>query len=127
TANMECRIDSIAQSWGVLSGGADPARASRAMAAVKEHLVRSDDNLLLIFTPPFNKTIPNPGYIQGYLPGVRENGGQYTHAAIWVLIAYAALGDGVLAGELFSLLNPINRGKSRTDIYRYKVEPYVMA
>ena len=125
--NKECRIDSIAQSWGILSGGADPARALKAMAAVKEHLIRRDEGLVLIFTPPFNNTVPNPGYIQGYVPGVRENGGQYTHAAIWTLIAFAALGDGTLAGDIFSMLNPINHGKSRSGIDRYKVEPYVMA
>ncbi len=127
SANAECRIDSIAQSWGVLSGGADPARARRAMEAVRQNLIRKDDGLALIFTPPFDHTHPSPGYIQGYVPGVRENGGQYTHAAIWAMLAFAELGDGNTAGELFSMLNPINHGKSRADIHRYKVEPYVMA
>jgi cyclic beta-1,2-glucan synthetase len=122
----ECRIDSIAQSWGVLSGAADPARAARAMAAVDEHLVRRRDGLVLLFTPPFDKTAHNPGYIKGYLPGVRENGGQYTHAAVWTVMAFAALGNGDRAMELFNLLNPVNRSGGRAAIQRYKVEPYVM-
>jgi len=126
-ANEECRIDSIAQSWGVLSGAADPARAFRAMAAVEEHLVRREDGVILLLTPPFDKTSKNPGYIKGYLPGVRENGGQYTHAAIWTVLAFAALGDGGKAAELFNLLNPIHHGNSRAAIHRYKVEPYVVA
>ena len=126
-ANEECRIDSIAQSWGVLSGAADPARAARSMASLREHLIRKEDRLALLLTPPFDKMKPNPGYIQGYLPGIRENGGQYTHAGVWAVLAFAALGDGNSAGELFSLLNPINHASTRTDIQRYKVEPYVMA
>lgn len=125
--NTECRIDSIAQSWGVLSGAADPARAARSMAALRENLVRKPEGLVLLLAPPFDKMQPDPGYIRGYLPGVRENGGQYTHAAIWAILAFAALGDGNTAGELFSLLNPINHGSTRADIQRYKVEPYVMA
>jgi len=125
--NTECRIDSIAQSWGVISGAAEPARGARAMAAVEQHLVRRNDQLVLLFTPPFNSASPDPGYIKGYLPGVRENGGQYTHAAIWSVLAFAALGDGDKAGQLFSLLNPINHASSRAGVYRYKVEPYVIA
>jgi cyclic beta-1,2-glucan synthetase len=125
--NAECRIDSIAQSWGVISGAAEPARGARAMAAVEKHLVRNGDGLILLFTPPFDKASPDPGYIKGYLPGVRENGGQYTHAAIWSVLAFAALGDGDKAGELFSLLNPINHANSRAAASRYKVEPYVVA
>jgi cyclic beta-1,2-glucan synthetase len=125
--NTECRIDSIAQSWGVISGAAEPARGARAMAAVEKYLVRRDDGLVLLFTPPFDRASPDPGYIKGYLPGVRENGGQYTHAAIWSVLAFAALGDGDKAGELFSLLNPINHASSRAGVFRYKVEPYVMA
>ncbi len=125
--NTECRIDSIAQSWGVLSGAAEPARGARAMAAVEKYLVRRGDDLILLFTPPFDQASPDPGYIKGYLPGVRENGGQYTHAAIWSVLAFAALGDGDKAGELFALLNPINHASSRTGVYRYKVEPYVVA
>ena len=124
--SLECRIDSIAQSWSVISGAANPVRAEIAMAAVDEYLVRHDDNLLLLFTPPFDKTPLDPGYIKGYPPGLRENGGQYTHAAIWAAIAFAMLGDGDQAGELFSMLNPINHANSRAQIHRYKVEPYVV-
>ena len=126
-SNVECRIDSIAQSWGVISGAADPERGARAMAAVEEHLVRRQDGLVLLFTPPFERSLPDPGYIKGYLPGVRENGGQYTHGAIWAVLAFAALGEGDKAAELFSILNPINHGRTRSGIHRYKVEPYVMA
>ena len=125
--NAECRIDSIAQSWSVLSGAADPARAGRAMAAVEEFLVRHGDGLILLFTPPFDHSDLDPGYIKGYLPGVRENGGQYTHAAAWSILAVAALGEGAKAAELFSLINPINHASTRAGVYRYKVEPYVMA
>ncbi len=126
-ASEECRIDSIAQTWSVLSGAAEPERAERAMASVEEHLVRREDRLVLLFTPPFDKTPLDPGYIKGYVPGVRENGGQYTHAAVWCVLAFAALGDGDKAAELFSLLNPINHTKTRAGIHRYKVEPYVLA
>jgi cyclic beta-1,2-glucan synthetase len=125
--NVECRIDSIAQSWGVLSGAADPQRATRAMAAVEEYLVRRGQELVLLFTPPFDRALGDPGYIKGYPPGVRENGGQYTHAAIWSVMAFAALGDGDKANELFSILNPINRASTRAGVHRYKVEPYVAA
>lgn len=126
-ANAECRIDSIAQSWGVLSGAADPARAARAMASLDAHLVRRSEGLALLLTPPFEHAVPSPGYIQGYVPGVRENGGQYAHAAVWALLAFAELGEGDKAGELFTILNPIRRGRTRADIHRYKVEPYVTA
>ena len=125
--NEECRIDSIAQSWGVISGAADPHRAQRAMAAVEEHLIRRGDGLVMLFTPPFDHGALDPGYIKGYVPGVRENGGQYTHAALWVLIAYALAGDGDRAGELFALLNPINHASTRAGMHKYKVEPYVAA
>ncbi|MGE5275853.1 MAG: GH36-type glycosyl hydrolase domain-containing protein [Acidobacteriota bacterium] len=125
--NDECRIDSIAQSWGVISGAADPERGRRAMAAVDEHLIRRGDGLVLLFKPPFDRTKLEPGYIKGYAPGVRENGGQYTHAAVWAMIAFAALGDGDKAGELFAILNPINHASTRSGLYRYKVEPYVTA
>ncbi len=124
-SSLECRIDSIAQSWGVISGAANPIRAAAAMAAVDEYLVRKEDGLVLLFTPPFDKTPLDPGYIKGYPPGVRENGGQYTHGAIWSLIAFAMLGDGDKAGELFSILNPINHANTRAGMQRYKVEPYV--
>ncbi len=127
SASEECRIDSIAQSWSVISGAAVPTRAARAMAAVDEQLVRRDDGLALLFTPPFDATPLDPGYIKGYPPGIRENGGQYTHAAAWSVIAFAALGDGDKSAELFSILNPINRSRSRADVQRYKVEPYVVA
>ena len=125
--NAECRIDSIAQSWAVLSGVANPVRAERAMAAVNEFLIRLGDGLVLLFTPPFDHSDVDPGYIKGYLPGIRENGGQYTHGAIWSVLAFAALGDGDKAGELFSVLNPINHASTRAGVHRYKVEPYVMA
>jgi cyclic beta-1,2-glucan synthetase len=124
----ECRIDSIAQSWAVLSGAGDPEHARQAMASVDQQLVRKDDGgLVLLFTPPFDRTPLDPGYIKGYLPGVRENGGQYTHAAVWCILAFAQLGDGDKASELFSIVNPINHTKTRTGIQRYKVEPYVLA
>jgi cyclic beta-1,2-glucan synthetase len=125
--SAECRIDSIAQSWAVISGAAEPARGARAMAAVEEYLVRRGQELILLFTPPFDRAPVDPGYIKGYPPGVRENGGQYTHAAIWAVMAFAALGDGDKANELFSILNPINRASTRAGVHRYKVEPYVIA
>ena len=123
----ECRIDAIAQSWGVISGVADPGRARRAMAAVEQHLIRREEQLSLLFTPPFNHSMPNPGYIKAYPPGIRENGGQYTHAAIWSAIAYAELGDGDQAMELLALLNPINHALTPEQTERYKVEPFVIA
>ncbi|MBI4255477.1 MAG: hypothetical protein HY616_10420, partial [Candidatus Rokubacteria bacterium] len=125
--NDACRLDSITQSWSVISAAADPARQARAMAAVDEYLVRRADGLVLLFTPPFDDTPLEPGYIKGYLPGVRENGGQYTHAAIWSAIAFAALGDGDTAAELFAMLNPINHARPAAGVQRYKVEPYVVA
>lgn len=125
--NTECRIDSIAQSWGVISGAAERGRAVRAMAAVNKQLVRRPEGLILVLTPPFENTPLDPGYIKAYLPGIRENGGQYTHAAAWAVIAFAALGDGDKAGELFQMLNPINHANSRARVQRYKVEPYVVA
>jgi cyclic beta-1,2-glucan synthetase len=127
TLSEECRIDAIAQSWSVISGAADPARARVAMAAVEEHLIRRADGLALLFTPPFDHTTLDPGYVKGYPPGIRENGGQYTHAAAWTVIALAALGEGDKAGALFSMLNPVNRTGTRADVQRYKVEPYVAA
>jgi cyclic beta-1,2-glucan glucanotransferase len=126
-SDSECKIDSIAQSWGVITAGAEPARGHRAMAAVNELLIRKSDGLILLLTPPFDKTDHDPGYIKGYVPGIRENGGQYSHAAVWTLIAFATLGDGDKAGELFRMLNPVNRSSSRAAIQRYKVEPYVVA
>jgi cyclic beta-1,2-glucan synthetase len=125
-SNDECRIDSIAQSWSVISRAGDPLHAARAMALVEEHLIRRDEGLALLFTPPFDHTPLDPGYIKGYPPGIRENGGQYTHAAIWSVIAFAMLGDGDKAGELFSMLNPINHASTPDAVERYKVEPYVV-
>jgi cyclic beta-1,2-glucan synthetase len=122
-----CRIDSIAQSWAVISGAADPHRAANAMAAVERELIRPKDGLALLFAPPFDQTTLEPGYIKGYPPGIRENGGQYTHAAAWSVMAFAALGEGDKAAELFALLNPINHARTRADVHRYKVEPYVVA
>ena len=126
-ASTECRIDSIAQSWSVLSGAADTARAGRAMSALDRHLVRREDGMVLLLTPPFDRSMPDPGYIQSYPPGIRENGGQYTHASAWAVIAFAQLGDGDRAGELFSMMNPINHARTHEDALRYKVEPYVVA
>jgi cyclic beta-1,2-glucan synthetase len=124
--NDECRIDSIAQSWAVISGGAQRGRALRAMSEVDAQLVSRSDGLVQLFTPPFDHTVHDPGYIKAYPPGLRENGGQYTHAATWVVLAFALLGDGDKAMELFSLLNPINHSSTRAAIERYKVEPYVI-
>lgn len=126
-SGVECRIDSIAQSWAVLSGAGRPDRAARAMAAVDEQLVRRDDGLVLLLTPPFDQVPLDPGYIKGYLPGIRENGGQYTHAAIWALMAFAELGDGDKATEIFGMLNPIHRTRTRAGLQRYKGEPYAVA
>jgi cyclic beta-1,2-glucan synthetase len=123
----DCRIDSIAQSWGVISGAADKHRAAHAMAAVEQYLIRRGDGIVMLFSPPFDHGTHDPGYIKGYVPGVRENGGQYTHGALWTLIAYAMLGDGDRAGELFTLLNPINHSSTRAGLHRYRVEPYVAA
>jgi cyclic beta-1,2-glucan synthetase len=125
--NDECRIDAIAQSWAVIAGGGDPARARQAMAAVDEHLVRGNEGLVLLLTPPFDHMVPSPGYIQGYVPGVRENGGQYTHAALWTVLAHAELGAGDRATELFAMINPINHARTPAEVTRYRAEPYVVA
>lgn len=124
--NEECKIDSISQSWSVLSGAGLPERSAEAMEALNEHLVNREHGFIKLLTPAFDKANPNPGYIKGYLPGVRENGGQYTHAAIWSLMAFAKLKDQ-RAWELFSLINPVNLGKTEKKIERYKVEPYVIS
>ena len=126
-SNVECQIDSLPQSWSVLSGAGHPKRAREAMQAVEERLVRSEAKLVQLLDPPFDHSVPNPGYIQGYVPGIRENGGQYTHAAIWVVMARALLGDYDRAWELLTLLNPINHGSNPAHITTYKVEPYVVA
>jgi len=125
--NEECRIDSIAQSWSVLSGAGNPQRARQGMEAADQHLVRRDTGIIQLLDPPFDKSSLDPGYIKGYVPGVRENGGQYTHAAIWLTMAFAALGDRVRAYELFSMINPIHHGDSPEKVATYKVEPYVAA
>ncbi|MCB5190378.1 protein ndvB [Methylobacillus arboreus] len=125
--SRECQIDSIAQSWAVLSGAADPGRAAVAMASLEQHLIRKSDGLALLFAPPFDQTHHDPGYIKGYPPGLRENGGQYSHAAMWTILAFAKLGEGTKAAELFALLNPINHARSLAEVERYKVEPYVIA
>jgi cyclic beta-1,2-glucan synthetase len=123
--NNECRIDSIAQSWSVISRAGDPTHTGRAMEALDKYLVRREDKLSLLFTPPFNDPAHDPGYIKGYPAGIRENGGQYTHAAVWAALAHLMQGDGDKAGELLSMLNPIRHTDSPTGVHRYKVEPYV--
>lgn len=125
--NIECQIDALAQSWSVLSGAAKPSRMKDAMLALEHYLWRKDEGILLLLTPPFNKFLPDPGYIKGYVPGVRENGGQYTHGAIWTILAYTNLGEGDKAAELFQMLNPIHHARTEHEVNRYKVEPYVMA
>jgi cellobiose phosphorylase len=127
STNPECQIDSIAQSWSVLSGAADPARARRAMKALDLHLVRPDAGLIALLDPPFDKSSLNPGYIKGYVPGVRENGGQYTHGAVWAAMAFAALGESERAWALLDLINPINHARSAAAVAVYKTEPYVVA
>ena len=125
--NTECRIDAISQSWAVLSGGGDRARAARAMQSVEEHLVRREQRLIQLLDPPFDGNGPDPGYIRGYVPGVRENGGQYTHAAIWTVMAFARMGRHDTAWALLDAINPINHARTRDDVNIYRVEPYVMA
>ncbi|MFT5961891.1 MAG: cyclic beta-1,2-glucan synthetase, partial [Burkholderiaceae bacterium] len=127
TSNPECQIDSISQSWAVLSGAGDPARAVHAMDQVDQRLVRRDAALIQLLDPPFSTSDLNPGYIRGYVPGVRENGGQYTHAAIWTAMAFAKLGDGARAWELFDMINPVNHARTAAEVALYKVEPYVVA
>ncbi|MBN2841030.1 MAG: hypothetical protein JXP37_08765 [Coriobacteriia bacterium] len=123
----ECRIDAIAQAWSVISGQGDPDRARRAMESVESELVRWDDGLIALLAPPFDRMEHDPGYIKGYVPGVRENGGQYTHAALWVALAYARLGDGDEAVSLLNLINPLSHTLDEEGVARYKVEPYVLA
>jgi cyclic beta-1,2-glucan synthetase len=125
--SAECRIDLIAQAWAVLSGAGERNRAVRAMAAVRDHLLRRDDGLLLLLTPPFDRSKPDPGYIRAYPPGVRENGGQYTHGAVWGAWAFAELGDGDLAVELLRMLLPISKTDAPEGVDRYRGEPYVVA
>jgi len=123
--SAECRIDAIAQSWSVMAHGTDRARCERAMEAVDRQLVLDDARVALLFTPPFDETTHDPGYIKGYPPGIRENGGQYTHGSIWSIFAYAGLGRGDKAHALFALINPINHASNDADLERYRVEPYV--
>jgi cellobiose phosphorylase len=125
--NPECRIDSIAQSWSVLSGAGDAEHSRLAMEALNKYLVHSDIGIVQLLEPPFDKSNLNPGYIKGYVPGVRENGGQYTHGAIWAAMAFAALGDNRRAWEIMTMINPVNHAKSSEAIATYKVEPYVVA
>jgi len=126
-ASTEARIDSLPQSWAWLSGAADPARASQALEAAWHNLVRADEGLVLLFMPPFDKSEPSPGYIKGYPPGVRENGGQYTHAGLWMAMAMARKGDGERAVQLLRMLNPIEHARDAESVWHYGVEPYVMA
>jgi cyclic beta-1,2-glucan synthetase len=125
--NIECQIDSISQSWAVLSGAGDAERVRIAMQAVDERLVRREHALIQLLDPPFDRSDLDPGYIKGYVPGVRENGGQYTQGAIWAAMAFAALGDSRRAWEFTTMINPVNHAKSQEAIEAYKVEPYVMA
>jgi cyclic beta-1,2-glucan synthetase len=131
--NEECKIDSLSQSWSVLSGAGAKDRQIKAMESVSENLILNETKdfknreLILLFKPPFDRSAQDPGYVKGYVPGVRENGGQYTHAAIWVLMAFAKLGNGEKANELFRILNPIHHALEKADVQRYKIEPYVIA
>ncbi|WP_231701848.1 GH36-type glycosyl hydrolase domain-containing protein [Crassaminicella thermophila] len=125
--NTECMIDSLAQSWAVISKGGRPDRIKTAMDSVKRHLVKKNEGMILLFTPPFDDSDLNPGYIKGYVPGVRENGGQYTHAATWVINAFAMMGQGDKAWQLYNMINPINHTRTYIECATYKVEPYVMA
>ena len=127
STNPECQIDSLPQSWSVLSGAGDPARSRQAMQSVDHRLVRRDAGLIQLFDPPFDTSALNPGYIKGYIPGVRENGGQYTHGALWTAMAFARMGDTERAWELFAMLNPVHHGATSKQIATYKVEPYVVA
>ena len=126
-ANEECKIDSIAQSWSVLSGAGEPQRSKIAMDSADKYLVRKEDGLIQLFDPAFDKSALNPGYIKGYVPGVRENGGQYTHAAIWLIMGFASLGDRRRTWELLQMINPLNRSMNAEKMEIYKSEPYVMA
>jgi cyclic beta-1,2-glucan synthetase len=123
----ECRIDAIAQSWSVLSGAAAPERSKQAMDMAYQQLVNSEDGLVKLFDPPFDKSEKDPGYIKAYPPGIRENGGQYTHGVIWSIFAHAALGERDRAMQLFSIINPIHHAKSPSEVQTYRVEPYVIA
>ncbi|NMB07888.1 MAG: glycosyl transferase, partial [Tissierellia bacterium] len=125
--NSECMIDSIAQSWAVISGEGDLERVKIALKSVENYLINEEEGIIALLSPPFEDTELDPGYIKSYVPGVRENGGQYTHAAIWLIKAFALLGEGDKAYELFKMINPINHSKSFIECAKYKVEPYVVA
>ncbi len=125
--NAECQIDSISQSWSVLSGAGEAERSLQAMNSVDRRLVRRDARLIQLLDPPFDKSTLNPGYIKGYVPGVRENGGQYTHAAIWTTMAFAAMGDWKRAWEMFRLINPVTHAATAETVAIYRAEPYVVA
>jgi cyclic beta-1,2-glucan synthetase len=126
-ASDECRIDAIAQSWSVISGAAQPQRAERAMQSLEAHLLKRDPPLAMLFTPPFERSAQEPGYVKAYPRGIRENGGQYTHAAAWTAIAFAMQGKAELAMEVFNMMNPVRRATTRAEVQRYKVEPYAVA
>jgi cyclic beta-1,2-glucan synthetase len=126
-ANVECKIDSIAQSWSVLSGAGTLERSNTAMESAYKELVEKKGGIIKLLDPPFDSSDLNPGYIKGYVPGVRENGGQYTHAAIWLIMAFAKLGDKKRVWELLKMINPINHAKTNEEVAIYKVEPYVVA
>ena len=125
--NEECRIDSISQSWGVISGAADNDKKYISMESLENHLVDTENGIIKLLDPPFNKTKLEPGYIKAYLPGVRENGGQYTHAAIWAIMAFAYLGFSDKALEYYRMINPIEHSRTKEQAKKYKVEPYVIA
>jgi cyclic beta-1,2-glucan synthetase len=126
-ANDECRIDTIAQAWAVLSGAAPPERAERALDALEQHLVAEHDGIIRLLTPPFDSTPHDPGYIKGYLPGVRENGGQYTHGALWAVRALAEAGRTERAARLLEMLSPVSHGRTPGEVALYGAEPYVVA
>jgi cellobiose phosphorylase len=126
-SNPECQIDSLPQSWAVISGVGSRDRVHTALDAVAHRLVRRESRLIQLFDPPFDKSAMEPGYIKGYVPGVRENGGQYTHAAVWTIMAFALAGETARAWELFKLINPILHAADAPGVARYKAEPYVVA
>jgi cyclic beta-1,2-glucan synthetase len=125
--NDECKIDSLPQSWSILSGAGDKDHSLTAMGSADQFLVKRETGIIQLFDPPFDKSTLNPGYIKGYVPGVRENGGQYTHAAIWLTMAFAKMGNRERAWELIQMINPINHGSNKEDMETYRVEPYVIA
>ncbi len=127
TSNEECRIDGISQAWSVISGAASESRTKKSLDAVEHHLISSNDKIIKLLTPPFDRTEKNPGYIKGYIPGVRENGGQYTHGALWVIKAFAEAGEGNKATDYLHMINPVNHSSDREKVSRYRSEPYVVA